>query len=216
MTGQQKWMDKAVVGAVSLLILWPLAFTAGAGAIQQAQLGSQVISLLDGLVHQQIPHVQIGPIPLDMMPQNQQSSAPAAYPPPPPPPFPSQNQQPGIPTVYGAPPPPPPFPSQNQQPGIPTVYGAPPPPPPFPSQNQQSSALAAYGAPPLFPSKKLICVNCQTPNDEDGKYCMSCGQALVPKAPQKALCPKCGAQTKPNATFCTQCGTSLFQANNGE
>src|SRR5579864_3767684 len=32
MIGQQKWADKAVAGAVGMVILWPLAFTAGAGA----------------------------------------------------------------------------------------------------------------------------------------------------------------------------------------
>ena len=39
MIGQQKWMDKAAVGVVGMFVLWPLAFTAGAGAIQQAQTG---------------------------------------------------------------------------------------------------------------------------------------------------------------------------------
>ena len=57
--GQQKWTDKAAVGAVGMLVLWPLAFTAGAGAIQQAMLGGQVLRALDSLVYQQDPGVQI-------------------------------------------------------------------------------------------------------------------------------------------------------------
>jgi uncharacterized membrane protein YvbJ len=62
-----------------------------------------------------------------------------------------------------------------------------------------------------LPAQHLICANCQTPNDEDGKYCLRCGQALVSQEPQPASCPKCGVQTKPHATFCTQCGTSLSE-----
>ena len=39
MIGQQKWIDKAAVGAVGIIaapVLWPLMITAGAGAIRQA------------------------------------------------------------------------------------------------------------------------------------------------------------------------------------
>ncbi len=86
MIGQQRWADKAVVGAVGLVaapILWPLMITAGVGAIQQANLGTQVMNALDTLVRQQNPNVQIGPIPPEMMPQYQQPGASQAYPPPP-------------------------------------------------------------------------------------------------------------------------------------
>jgi len=47
MIGQQRWIDKAAVGAVGLVaapVLWPLMLTAGAGAIRQASLGNQVRS----------------------------------------------------------------------------------------------------------------------------------------------------------------------------
>src|SRR5215467_15960395 len=50
MVGQQQWVDKAVVGAVGFIaspILWPLMFTAGIGAIQQANFGTQVSHTLD-------------------------------------------------------------------------------------------------------------------------------------------------------------------------
>src|SRR5436305_4051078 len=45
MIGQQKWLDKAAVGAVGLVAVpavWPLMITAGAGAVSQASLGNQV------------------------------------------------------------------------------------------------------------------------------------------------------------------------------
>ena len=79
MVGQQKWADKAAAGVVGMLILWPLAFTAGAGAIQQVQLGSQVMNSLDMLVSQQVPHVQVGPIPPGMMPPYQQPGSLPVY-----------------------------------------------------------------------------------------------------------------------------------------
>src|SRR5260370_2639954 len=83
MIGQQKWVDKAVVGAVGFFaapVLWPLMITAGVGAIQQASLGNQVSHALDVLARQQDPHVHVGPIPPEMMPQYE---PPRAYQPPP-------------------------------------------------------------------------------------------------------------------------------------
>jgi hypothetical protein len=61
--GQQKWIDKAAVGAAGLVIpiLWPLTFVAGFGAIRQAKLAGDVFNLLDGLVRQQYPAVHIDP-----------------------------------------------------------------------------------------------------------------------------------------------------------
>jgi len=79
MIGQQRWIDKAAVGAVGLVaapVLWPLMITAGAGAIRQASLGNQVLNVVDGLVRQQYPSVQVGPVPIQIMPQIQQQWAP--------------------------------------------------------------------------------------------------------------------------------------------
>ena len=45
--GQQQWIDKAAAGAIGMLLLWPLAVTAGVGVIRQASLESQVFSMLD-------------------------------------------------------------------------------------------------------------------------------------------------------------------------
>jgi FHA domain/Double zinc ribbon len=85
MIGQQKWIDKAAVGAVGLVaapVLWPLMITAGAGAIRQASLGNQVLNVVDGLVRQQYPSVRVGPIPVHIVPQIQQQWAPQPYSPP--------------------------------------------------------------------------------------------------------------------------------------
>src|SRR6266568_3168171 len=79
MIGQQKWLDKAAVGAVGLVaapVLWPLMITAGAGAIRQASLGNQVLNVVDGMIRQQYPRVQVGPVPVQIMPQLQQQWAP--------------------------------------------------------------------------------------------------------------------------------------------
>ncbi len=79
MIGQQRWIDKAAVGAVGIValpVLWPLALTAGVGALRQASLGNQVLNMLDGLVRQQRPGIQAGPIPYQLLPQVQQQWAP--------------------------------------------------------------------------------------------------------------------------------------------
>ncbi len=79
MIGQQKWLDKAAVGAVGLVaapVLWPLMITAGAGAIRQASLGNQILNVVDGLIRQQYPSVRVGPVPVHIMPQLQRQWAP--------------------------------------------------------------------------------------------------------------------------------------------
>lgn len=60
MIGRQQWADKAVIGTIGFIfpVLWPLIFTAGAGAVMQASLGSQVVNALDMFVHQQMPGAQ--------------------------------------------------------------------------------------------------------------------------------------------------------------
>jgi len=45
--GAGKWVDKAAVGAVSLLILWPLAITAGLGAWEQMNLPENIFNYID-------------------------------------------------------------------------------------------------------------------------------------------------------------------------
>jgi hypothetical protein len=44
--GNGRWLDKAAAGTLSLLILWPLAITAGIGAWQQMKLPGRVFGYL--------------------------------------------------------------------------------------------------------------------------------------------------------------------------
>jgi hypothetical protein len=45
-TGAGKWIDKAAVGTVSLLVLWPLAITAGFGAWEQMKMPEKVLDYI--------------------------------------------------------------------------------------------------------------------------------------------------------------------------
>ncbi len=74
MIGQQRWVDKAAVGAVGIAVLpllWPLAVTASVGAVRQASLGNQALNMVDGLVRQQRPGISGGPVPSQFIPQVQ-------------------------------------------------------------------------------------------------------------------------------------------------
>ncbi len=44
--GEGQWLDKAIVGTVSVFVLWPLAITAGIGAWQQNQMPDRVLSFI--------------------------------------------------------------------------------------------------------------------------------------------------------------------------
>lgn len=189
MIGQQKWVDKAAVGAVGLLaapVLWPLMITAGAGAIRQASLGNQVLNVTDGLVHQQRPDVLVGPVPAHLMPQFQQQWAPPpSYSPPP-------QYTPPTPTYT------PPTP----------VYTPPTPVYTPPAQSAPTQAAQPVKAPTPAP-KKLRCPNCNTPYDAGDTFCSGCGRSLTPP---KTLCPSCKTEIKPGVAFCPKCGSSVFQA----
>jgi hypothetical protein len=79
MIGQQRWIDKAAVGAIgiaAIAVLWPLAVTAGVGAIRQASLANQAMNMVDGLVRQQRPGVVGGAVPSYLLPQVQQQWSP--------------------------------------------------------------------------------------------------------------------------------------------
>lgn len=45
--GNAKWADKAVVMAVSMFVLWPLAITSGIGIYKQNELFEQIRFLID-------------------------------------------------------------------------------------------------------------------------------------------------------------------------
>ncbi len=80
MIGQQRWVDKAAVGAVGIAVLpllWPLAVTASVGAVRQASLGNQALNMVDGLVRQQRPGISGGPVPSQFLPQVQRQWEPS-------------------------------------------------------------------------------------------------------------------------------------------
>jgi len=77
--GQQQWIDKAAAGAIGMLLLWPLAVTAGVGAIRQASLEGQLFSMLDTIILQQRADVQIGSVPPDIEAQARQQAPPSPY-----------------------------------------------------------------------------------------------------------------------------------------
>ncbi|HLK58143.1 MAG TPA: zinc ribbon domain-containing protein [Chthonomonadaceae bacterium] len=159
--GQQKWADKAAAGVVGMLVLWPLAFTAGAGAIQQAQLGGQVLQTLDMLVRQQISDAQIGPIPPGMMPGASpypQQGTPNPYSPSMPP------QQPVVPPMP---------PAANSV----TCANC------HTSNDQGSKFCKNCGQPLASPeTQKVFCTNCGAEIQPNAAFCSQCGTAVSAKS----------------------------------
>lgn len=167
MVGQQRWLDKAAVGAVGIValpVLWPLALTAGVGALRQASLGNQVLNMVDGLVRQQRPGIQAGPIPYQIMPQIQQQALPPATP------------------VY-MPPTPTYIPSQPQP--IPQPIPVPPPPAP------QAQLRCPHCNTP-YESGDTFCTGCGRSLTPPRLYCSNCNSELKQGT---SFCPKCGAST---------------------
>jgi len=168
--GQQKWIDKAAVGAVGLValpVLWPLAITAGVGALRQASLGNQVLNMVDGLVHQQRPGVIAGPIPYHIMPQIQQQIAPPSYMP-----------KPSVPQYV------------PPQPVVQAVPVAPPLPAPAPPQGPQQLHCPNCNTP--YEEGDTFCSGCGRSLIPAKQYCSNCNSEVKAGA---AFCPKCGAST---------------------
>ena len=181
MIGQQKWIDKAAVGAVGIIaapVLWPLMLTAGAGAIRQASLGNQVLNVVDNLVRQQRPGIMIGPVPVQIMPQIQQQWSP-------PPP---QYLPPGQSVVVSLPPPP-------QQ-----TYYQPPQPLPAPSRSQ----LRCPDCNTPYEPGDVFCTGCGKSLTPSKNYCPNCHAEIKDNV---AFCPKCGASTFGNTVSGTLAAT---------
>lgn len=70
LAGQQKWLDKAAVGAIGLFFppLWPLTLTASFGVFRQAGIESELFNLLDTIVLKHQAGVRIGDVPPHMQP----------------------------------------------------------------------------------------------------------------------------------------------------
>lgn len=195
MIGQQKWMDKAAVGAVGLVfapVLWPLMLTSGAGAIRQASLGNQVLNTLDGLVHQSYPDVRLGPVPAQLLPQVQQQWAP--------PPQYGQSVPVYTPTVPAYTPPTPPTPPTPvytptlRCPNCNTPYEA-------------GDTFCSGCGRSLAPQQKTICPNCKFEIKPGVAFCPKCGTSVYKAqsgtsvaAPTGAAAPPPPAPTVPTYT----------------
>lgn len=57
--GEQKWIDKAAVGLLGAIVLWPLLVTSGVGVIRQANLEHQLLSALDSAALKQGANIQV-------------------------------------------------------------------------------------------------------------------------------------------------------------
>jgi FHA domain-containing protein/double zinc ribbon protein len=191
MIGQQKWLDKAAVGAVGLVaapVLWPLMITAGAGAIRQASLGNQVLNVVDGLVRQQYPSVRVGPVPVQIVPQIQQQWAPSPYSPPTPVYVPSSQNV--------TAPPPAPQPLQRSKLRCPTCNT------PYEEGDTFCSGCGRSLAP-----QKTLCPNCKAEIKPGLAFCPKCGastfqtlpptQAAIPPAPAPTYTPPAPKQPAP-------------------
>jgi len=182
MIGQQRWIDKAAVGAVGIVafpVLWPLALTAGVGAVRQASLANAVLNVVDGLVRQQQPEARVGPIPVQVMPQVQQQWAP--------PPYSSSPQQ----IIVSQPAPvytPPPAP----------VYMPPPAPAPAPPPARSKLRCPSCNTP--YEAGDTFCSGCGRSLVPPKTYCPNCKTEIKPDV---AFCPKCGASTFQASTAST-------------
>ena len=169
MIGQQKWLDKAAVGTIGIIgfaFLWPLAITAGAGALRQASLGNQVLNIVDRLVRQQRPNVQMGPVPAQFMPQMQQQwGTPPGY-----------GQQ--VP-VY--------TPPAQQQPQTPPMYT-----PPQPMSQAAPAQLRCTNCNTPYEQGDTFCSGCGHSLTPAKIYCANCHAELKPGA---SFCPNCGSST---------------------
>ncbi len=194
MIGQQKWIDKAAAGAVGAVglvvpVLLPLAVTAGVGAIRQMSLANQVLNVVDGLVRQQRPGIQGGPIPVQLLPQVQQQWAPPTYSPPPPMYVPSQPQ-------YL----PPPQPQVVISQPVAT-------PPPAPAKLRCPNCNTPYEAGDTFctgcgKSLKTVCPNCQTELKPDAAFCPKCGASTFQSGAQTVKpAPAAQTYTPPTPTY---------------
>jgi len=200
MIGQQKWVDKAAAGAVGAVglvipVLLPLAVTAGVGALRQMSLANQILNVVDGLVRQQRPGIQGGPIPVQLMPQLQQQWAPPRYSPPP---------------VYT---PPVQYIPPQPQPQPQTVISQP---APAPARLRCPNCNTPYEEGDTFctgcgKTLKTLCPNCKAELKPDASFCPKCGasifqtlsatQATIPAPAAQPSPPPAPAYTPPAPTY---------------
>lgn len=166
--GQQKWADKAAAGAVGMLILWPLAFTAGAGAIRQSNLANQLLNALDAVVRQQNASVKTSPIPPQMLPPQVQQQLTSSSSPP------HQARVQQAPPPQWMPPPPPP----SQPSGRSSIQ-----------QAQARANIQCASCATLNAADDIYCARCGKALAPPKAKCPQCGAPIKPDA---AFCTKCG------------------------
>jgi hypothetical protein len=181
MIGQQKWLDKAAIGTIGIVafpVLWPLALTAGAGALRQASLANQVLNVVDGLVRQQRPNVSVGPIPVQLMPQVQQQWGPGPYPT-----TPAYIPPSGVPQAL---PGPAPVFQKQRCPNCNTPY--------------EPGDTFCSGCGRSLTPPKVYCPNCHTELKAGVSFCPKCGASTFQAFTQSAQAPSAPAPQTPSYT----------------
>ncbi len=59
---------------------------------------------------------------------------------------------------------------------------------------------------------KMKCLNCNQENNDNSKFCIKCGTALLQNG-QNVICPKCNASNPINAIFCMNCASKINSPN---
>lgn len=159
--GQQQWIDKAAVGIVGLLFVWPLAVTTGVGLFRQIEMENQVYSALDAVVQRMSADVRVGPMPPHMQEQWQQQQQQ------------QQQQGPHFPFFQQTPPW-----QANAQPQGPAQQA----PATFPcpscgESNEVGDAYCYRCGKSLVPQKKT-CPNCRAEMKANAAFCTKCGTAV--------------------------------------
>lgn len=83
--------------------------------------------------------------------------------------------------------------AEGTQEGVATIAGA-----------VTEGVRSAAGGPTKAPMA-IRCPKCDSLNDEDARFCKSCGEALA----KLFACPDCGEMNDPDARFCDACGRAL-------
>ena len=77
-----------------------------------------------------------------------------------------------------------------------------------PQAAQPSVAPAASAAPVAQAAPAAVCAKCGASLPPNAKFCLQCGEKVVPPEASEVTCPKCGAKVKPGK-FCLECGAPL-------
>lgn len=73
------------------------------------------------------------------------------------------------------------------------------------NNSSNSNAAAPAAAAPETP-KKQVCANCGAEIPENSKFCLQCGEKVIPAVPEgMTVCPACG-KTVAKGKFCLECG----------